>query len=88
MTYFFVLVPLIGLIMAFFFALRTPPARNWLWESERAFLFFRSKRLAFTGSFCAEVAHYYEGEKGHAAHGQCDERIKPEGVLDAPRVGQ
>ena len=49
---------------------------------------YRSKRLAFTGSFCAEVAHDYEGEKGHAAHGQCDERIKPEGVLDAPRVGQ
>ena len=48
----------------------------------------RSKQLAFTGSFCAEVAHDYEGEKGHAAHGQCDKRIKPEGVLDAPRVGQ
>ncbi len=69
MAYFFVLGPFMGLIMAFFFALRTPPARNWLWESERAFLFFRSKRLAFTGSFCAEVAHDYEGEKGHAAHG-------------------
>ena len=65
MTYFFVLGPLIGLIMAFFFALRTPPARNWPRESERAFLFFRSKRLAFT----AEVTHDYEGEKGHAAHG-------------------
>ena len=39
MTYFFVLVPLIGLIMAFFFALRTPPARKLPRESERAFLF-------------------------------------------------
>ena len=47
----------------------------------------RSKRLAFTSSFCAEAAHDDEGEKSHSAHGQCDERIKPEGVFDAPRVG-
>ena len=39
MTYFFVLGPFIGLIMAFFFALRTPPARKLLRESARAFLF-------------------------------------------------
>ena len=39
MTYFFVLGPLVGLVMAFFFALRTPLARKWPRESERAFLF-------------------------------------------------
>ncbi len=38
MTYFFVLGPLVGLVM-FFFALRTPLARKWPRESERAFLF-------------------------------------------------
>ena len=47
----------------------------------------RLKQLAFTSSFCAEVAHDDEGEKSHSAHGQCDECIKPEGALDAPRVG-
>ena len=87
MTYFFVLGPLIGLIMAFFCIAHAACTQVASGKRTRISV-CRSKRLAFTGSFCSEVAHDYEGEKGHAAHGQCDKRIKPEGVLDAPRVGQ
>jgi len=39
MAYFFVLGPLVGLVMAFFFALCTPPERKWPRDSERALLF-------------------------------------------------